>query len=184
MKKNQIKGLKIQDEIRALEKLEAGIKVKIGDKDINEVYNDKLNQTIDLNETVSKALAKQPKPGRQKKEKPVKELTEKGKRASATLSKYRQQVKEALELKKSLENKQTLVYSEDEDEEEEEQQVVSRKPEPAPKPVQQQPVLDLTPLYNEITAIKQKNKELEDRFAYRSTLMDVSNMRRNMSVKF
>ena len=180
--KRQLAGIKREEENRTLEKLEAGISTKIGGKDINQLYNEKLNQTIDLNETVSKVLAKQPKPGRQKKEKPVKELTEKGKRASATLSKYRQQVKEALELKKSLENKQTLVYSEDEDEEEE--PIVPRMPEPAPMPVKQQPALDLTPLYNEITAIKQKNKELEDRFAYRSTLIDVSNMRRNMSIKF
>ena len=179
--KRQLAGIKREEENRTLEKLEAGISTKIGGKDINQLYNEKLNQTIDLNETVSKVLAKQPKPGRQKKEKPVKELTEKGKRASATLSKYRQQVKEALELKKSLENKQTLVYSEDEDEEEE--PIVPRMPEPAPMPVKQ-PALDLTPLYNEITAIKQKNKELEDRFAYRSTLIDVSNMRRNMSIKF
>lgn len=181
MKKRQILAIKQSDENRTLEKLEAGINVKIGDKDINQLYNEKLNQSIDLNETVSKALAKQPKPGRQKKEKPVKELTEKGKRASATLSKYRQQVKEALELKKSLEGKQTLVYSEDEDEDDE--PVVPRMPVPSQPPVQQ-PAIDLTPLYNEITAIKQKNKELEDRFAYRSTLIDVSNMRRNMSIKF
>lgn len=181
MKKRQILAIKQSDENRTLEKLEAGINVKIGDKDINQLYNEKLNQSIDLNETVSKALAKQPKPGRQKKEKPVKELTEKGKRASATLSKYRQQVKEALELKKSLEGKQTLVYSEDEDEDDE--PVVPRMPVPSQPPVQQ-PAIDLTPLYNEITAIKQKNKELEDRFAYRSTLLDVSNMRRNMSIRF
>lgn len=181
MKKRQILAIKQSDENRTLEKLEAGINVKIGDKDINQLYNEKLNQSIDLNETVSKALAKQPKPGRQKKEKPVKELTEKGKRASATLSKYRQQVKEALELKKSLEGKQTLVYSEDEEEDDE--PVVPRMPVPSQPPVQQ-PAIDLTPLYNEITAIKQKNKELEDRFAYRSTLLDVSNMRRNMSIRF
>jgi len=184
---------KNKEENQTLEKLEAGLCVKIGDKTINELYNEKLNNSIDLKETMSKTLSKpQPKP---KVQKPVKELTEKGRKASERLSKYRTQVKEALELKKTLESRNLISYSDDEDEEDPEEpevkpiqpvQPASIIPEPViqPKPIIQQPQIDLGPIYNEIETLKKKNKEIEDRFMYRNAVMDISNMRRNMSIKF
>lgn len=195
-----------KEENQTLEKLEAGINVKIGDKTINQLYNEKLNETINLKETVRKTVKSQPKI---KVEKPVKELTEKGKKASERLSKYREQVKEALQLKKNLENKNLLSYSDDEEEEEETESevkplethkvdtpIVPSKPIPTPiistQPIQTpivpslqtQPQIDLTPIYGEIDNLKKKNKELEDKFMYRNSLFDISNMRRNMSIKF
>ena len=169
---------------KQLERMEAGLKTTIGDKDINQLYKEKLNQEIDVDEPLSKTLTK-PK-GRVKKEKPVKELTEKGKRASESLSKYRQQVKEALEFKKAMENKNKIIYSEDEDEDEDEDEAkplptIVAKPTPV---IQQQPQVDLSPLYSELESLKKKNKELEDKFIYKSNIMDLTTQRRNIMIKF
>lgn len=182
--KKTVARLKHNEENRALEKLEAGIAVKIGDKNINDLYNEKLTQQVDLMETVSQSITKAKKEQKPKKEKPVKVISEKGKQGTNNLSKYRQQVKEALELKKSIENKNTLIYSDDDEEEEDDEPIVPRMPVPAPMPQVQQPQVDLGPIFNELENIKKKNKELEDRFAYRSTLLDLNGMRRSMSIKF
>ena len=180
-----------KQENQTLEKLEAGISVKIGDKTINQLYNEKLTNSIDLSETMSKTLAKPQ--GKIKVEKPVKELTEKGKKASERLSKYRAQVKEALELKKNLENRSLFSYSDDEEEEDEPEikPLETHKVDtpiipsiPIQAPISVQPQIDLTPIYGEIDNLKKKNKELEDRFTYRNTMIDIGNMRRNMSIKF
>jgi len=166
--KNSMKAIKTNEENKLLSKLEAGISVKIGNQDINKLYNDKLNEKMDLKETVSKVL-KKPAPPKVKK---VKEISEKGKSGIIKLSKYREQVKEALELKKNIDNKNLLNYSSDEDEEEEEIQPII------------QPSIDLKPIYGEIEALKKKNQYLEERYLIRNTIQDISNMRRNMSIKF
>jgi hypothetical protein len=171
------------EESRTLEKLEAGLAVKIGDKNINDLYNEKLHQQVDLTETISQSIIKAKKEPKPKKEKPVKEVSVKGKQGTNNLSKYRQQVKEALELKKSIENKNTLIYSDDDDaDDEDDEPIVPRTPAPPSLPVQ--PQVDLAPIFSELENIKKKNKELEDRFTYRSSILDLSNLRRNMSIKF
>lgn len=180
--KNTIARLKQNEEGRALEKLEAGLAVKIGGKNINDLYNEKLHQQVDLTETVSQSIIKAKKEPKPKKEKPAKVVSEKGKQGANNLSKYRQQVKEALELKKTIENKNTLIYSEDEEDDEDEEPIVPRMPVAAPMPAQ--PQVDLAPIFSELESIKKKNKELEERFTYRSSILDLSNLRRNMSVKF
>jgi len=184
-----------------LEKLEAGISVKIGDKDINQLYKEKLNEKLDLKETMSKTLSK-PTP-KIKAPKQVKVITEKGKKASAHLSKYRQDVKEALELKKNLENRNLISYSDADDDDDDDDEVpkaldviqttepiVPKMPEPMPMPIFEpqikieEPKFDLTPIYGEIESLKKKNKDLEDKFMLRNSFMDISNMRRHMSIKF
>jgi ACT domain-containing protein len=201
--KNSLKTIIHNEENKTLEKLEAGLTAKIGDKDINKLYNDKLNEKIDLKETVSKTLSK-PTP-KIKVEKIPKEITDKGKKGSERLSKYRAQVKEALELKKNLENKNMITYSDDEDDEDDEENEIQRlpeikpqaepqsiaikTPEVAPMPIFEpkikvEPTIDLTPIYGEIESLKKKNKDLEDRFLLRNHMLDISNMRRNMSIKF
>ena len=192
--KQAVSLFKEEDTNMTLEKLEAGIPVKIGDKTINQIYNEKLTKNIDLTETVSKTVSKPQV--KVKIEKPKKELTDKGKKASERLSKYREQVKEALELKKNLELKKSFSYSDDEDEDdedddkptlepikEEEEQIIPTMPiqSSSPPPL---PTIDLSPIYNEIESLKIQNKKLEERFTYRNAVMDISNMRRNMSIKF
>jgi hypothetical protein len=181
--KNTIARLKQNEEGRVLEKLEAGLAVKIGDKNINDLYNEKLHQQVDLTETISQSIIKAKKNPKPKK--PVKEVSVKGKQGTTNLSKYRQQVKEALELKKSIDNKNVLSYSDDDDEADDQYDdpIAPRMSIPTPLPVQQ-PQIDLAPIFNELESIRKKNKELEDRFTYRSSILDLSNLRRNMSVKF
>ena len=167
--KNSMKAIKTNEENKLLSKLEAGITVKIGNQDINKLYNDKLNEKMDLKETVSKVL-KKPAP---RAPKVMKAISEKGKSGIIKLSKYREEVKAALEIKKNIDNKNLLNYSTDEDEEEEEEI----------KPIIQ-PSIDLMPIYGEIEALKKKNQYLEERYLIRNTIQDISNMRRNMSIKF
>lgn len=162
-----------------LNKLEAGINAKLDGKNINDLYKEKLSQKLDIDEPISSTISKAPKV---KKVKPVKEISEKGKKASANLSKYRQQVREALELKKSVENK--LIYDDDEDDEEEDdlEPIVAQVPPPPPQIIQQQ--VNLDGVYNEIDALKKQNKVLEDRLLFRRDVLGISDMRRNMMIKF
>lgn len=173
---------------RTLEKLEAGINVEIGDKNINELYNEKLKDTLNLNEGVTK-MTKRVKPPKEPKKKAA--PTEAGLKRAAGLSKYRAQVKEALELKKAIENKHLVSYSDEEDEEEEEEeeekptkpakQIVKPVVKPPPPPT---PVVDLKPIYDELENMKKKNAELEERFVFKNSMFDINSMRRNMSIKF
>ena len=168
-------------------------KVDIGNsKDIHTLYNEKLQTEINLDENVKKMAS------RIKKE--PKELTEAQKKRVAGLSKYRAQVKEALELKKALDNKKLLSYEEsDEDEEDEEIEKIEKKVEfekvepvrQAPKRVTQTipvlpplPTIDLKPIYAELENMKKKNAELEEKFTFRNSMLDFNNMRRHMSIKF
>jgi hypothetical protein len=160
----------------------AETKVDIGNsKDLHDLYNEKLKSEINLNENVKKMAS------RVKKE--PKELTEAQKKRVAGLSKYRAQVKEALELKKSLDNKHLVSYEESEESEEEvipepvkqvEKRVIKTTPVLPPLP----PPVDLKPIYAELESMKKKNAELEERFTFRNSMLDFNNMRRNMSIKF
>ena len=164
--------------IQMLNKLEAGINAKLNGKNINELYKEKLSSKLDVDEPLGATIKKAPKV---KKEKPVKEVSEKGKRASANLSKYRQQVREALELKKSIENKSSLIYDDEEDDDEEDEPAPIVAP-PAPVPVQ--PQVNLDGVYNEIDALKKQNKVLEERLLFRRDVLGISDMRRQMMIKF
>lgn len=165
----------------------AETKVDIGNsKDLHVLYNEKLQTEINLDENVKKMAS------RVKKE--PKELTEAQKKRVAGLSKYREQVKEALELKKAIDNKSKLLYEESEESEEEEKvepvkQVEKRVTQPLrvlppTLPPQPQPTIDLKPIYAELESMKKKNAELEERFTFRNSMLDFNNMRRNMSIKF
>jgi len=165
----------------------AETKVDIGNsKDLHALYNEKLQTEINLDENVKKMAS------RVKKE--PKELTEAQKKRVAGLSKYRDQVKEALELKKALDNKHLLSYEESEESEEDEKpepvkQVEKRviqplrvlPPMPPPRP---QVEIDLKPIYAELESMKKKNAELEEKFTFRDSMLNFNNMRRNMSIKF
>ena len=161
-----------------LNKLEAGINSKLGDKSINELYKEKLSLKLDVDEPIGATISKAPKV---KKEKPVKEVSEKGKRASANLSKYRQQVREALDLKKSLEKKSSLIYDDDADDEDDED---DDTPIVAPVVAPIQPQVNLDGVYSEIDALKKQNKTLEERLLFRRDVLGISDLRRNMMIKF
>jgi len=161
-----------------LNKLEAGINSKLGDKSINELYKEKLSLKLDVDEPITATISKNPKV---KKEKPVKEVSEKGKRASANLSKYRQQVREALDLKKSLEKKSALSYDDDDDDDDEEDEP---NPVVAPIVAPVQPQVNLDGVYNEIDALKKQNKALEERLIFRRDVLGISDLRRQMTLRF
>lgn len=163
-----------------LDKLEANVNLKIGDKSINKLYKEKLKDKLDLDESITTVIKNNPAP-KKKKEKPVKEISEKGKKASERLSKYRQQVREALELKKSIESKNSLIYDDDEDDDEDEQSVVAQS---APIIAPSTPSVDLDKVYNEIDALKKQNKTLEERLLFRRDVLGISDMRRQMLIKF
>ena len=172
-----IEALQNIEDKKVLSKLEAGLKTQIGGKNINQLYNEKLGQDMDLKETVSKSIAKVKK---EPKKKVVKPITERGEKCKRILSKYREEVKLALELKKNIDDKNLLAYSDeenDEDEEIEPQTPVQIIPKPEPK-------TDLSKIYGEIEDLKKKNQYLEDRYLIRNTILDISTMRRNMSIKF
>jgi hypothetical protein len=190
--------LKNSQQNKTIAKLESNVLIKKGKSDINEIYNDELKKVVDLNETVSVSINK-PVP-KVKIEKPIKEVSNKGKKASGNLSKYREQVKEALELKKKLDNQKQLSYDDDDDDDDDEEiefkeikptlQVIEPVPEPQisiPKQVDRvQPIqlFNLENIHKDIQDLKLKNKEIEDRYLYRKSCIDISNMRRNMSIKF
>jgi hypothetical protein len=161
-----------------LNKLEAGINSKLGDKSINELYKEKLSLKLDVDEPIGATISKAPKV---KKEKPVKEVSEKGKRASANLSKYRQQVREALDLKKSLEKKSALSYDDDDDDDDEEDEP---NPVVAPIVAPVQPQVNLDGVYSEIDALKKQNKTLEERLIFRRDVLGISDLRRQMTLRF
>lgn len=161
-----------------LNKLEAGINSKLGDKSINELYKEKLSLKLDVDEPIGATISKAPKV---KKEKPVKEVSEKGKRASANLSKYRQQVREALDLKKSLEKKSALSYDDDDDDDEEDD---DHTPVVAPIVAPVQPQVNLDGVYSEIDALKKQNKTLEERLIFRRDVLGISDLRRQMTLRF
>lgn len=166
-----------------LDKLEGGINV--GGADINQLYRQQLSETLNVDEPITTTIKGVPKPARPPKPKPIKkEPSERGKKASANLSKYRQQVREALELKKKIDNKNTLIYedsdADDEDEDEEEVKAV-----PAPVITQPQVIMpDMSKVYNDIDALKKQNKALEERLLFRRDVLGISDMRKNMLLKF
>ena len=172
-----IEALKSIEERKVLNKLEAGLKTQISGKDINKLYNEKLAQNMDLKETVNKSLAKVKK---EPKKKVVKPITERGEKCKKVLSKYREEVKVAMQLKKNIDDKNLLSYSDEEDDEIED--IEPQIPPPIiPKP---EPKTDLSKIYGEIEDLKKKNQYLEDRYLIRNTIQDISTMRRNMSIKF
>jgi hypothetical protein len=194
--------LKNSQQNKKIAELQSNILIKKGKSDINEIYNDELKKVVDLNETVSVSINK-PVPKPPPVVKPIKEISNKGKKASGNLSKYREQVKEALELKKKLDSQKQLSYDEDEDDDDDEEIEFKAIPpiiEPVPVPqisipkqidrVLLMPVsepkqlFDLETIHKELQDMKLKNKEIEDRFLYRKSCIDISNMRRNMSIKF
>jgi hypothetical protein len=180
-------NIKLKEDRILLGRLEAGLKTQLPNgKDINDVYQEKLNNVIDTTEPITytkQRIQKENPLGRPKSEpkpKPKKTLSKKGETALNNLSKYRQQVKEALALKKDLETK--LTYDDDDDDEYDDESVV---PDPVvPEPVAQQPMPDLNSIYNQIDELKKQNQELERRFIQKNDLLNVGNLRRNMMLKF
>lgn len=169
-----------------LDRMEAGLETKIGDKDINQLYKEKLSQKLDIDEGLSLTLKKIPKPRKVKTPPPPKVLTKKGKAGSENLSKYRQQVREALEVKKKVESKNTLIYDDESESEVDEDVVEPAIPEIAAPTVQQPQVImpDMTKVYSEIDSLKKQNKALEERLLFRRDVLGVNDMRRNMLIKF
>jgi hypothetical protein len=162
-----------------LNKLEGGIKIKLNGTEINDAYNEKLSKSLDIDEPISttlKGVKKIPKASKEKK--PV---SERGKKATEYLSKYREQVREALELKKKIENKNTLIYEDSEDSEEEEEADPIVVPPVVQPPA---PQFDINKVYNDINDLKKQNKELQDRLLFRRDVTGISDLRRNMILKF
>ena len=115
-----------------------------------------------------------------------------GAKGKENLSKYRQQVKEALELKKKLETKKDIIELEPDSESDSEVEVVSTKPKSnvsmnvasVPAPQQPTPTFDVSSIMNEINNLKKQNQDLENRFTYRSNVSYANDLRRNMLIKF
>lgn len=188
-----------------LDRLEAGIQTKIGDKDINQLYKEKLSKKLDVDESVNMTVRsiKKERPAKA----PKKEPSDKGIRASLNLSKYRQQVREALDLKKKIESKTTLIYEDDEEDEVEEERKIEdpiMEDQPKIEPIlkiddkpqnqyivtthkKEQPLIiepNFNHLFSEIETLKNKNKELENRLMFRNDIYGINNMRNNMLIKF
>ncbi len=188
-KKAAIDRTEHHERLRALDKLEGGLKIKLGATEINDLYRQKLSESLDVDEPISTTIKGVKKPST----KPVKEKkepSEKGKRASQYLSKYRQQVREALELKKKIENKNTLIYDDESDPDEEDEED-DKIPDPIPQeptpPVVQAPQVvmpDMSKVYNDIDILKKQNKQLEERLLFRRDVLGISDMRKNMLIKF
>lgn len=97
------------------------------------------------------------------------------------LSKYRQQVREALDFKNKYEKEIQLELESESDDDAVVQQPRAPTPPPAPAP---EPAFDVGGLMNELETLKKQNKELQNKFQYRNTILDATNMRRNMVIKF
>jgi hypothetical protein len=183
--KASIVALQSNQNTRVLNNLEGGI--NIAGYDVNKLYKEKLSNTLNIDEPLSTTLKGVKKPPKPKVPKEKKEPSNRGKKASENLSKYRQQVREALELKKKIENKNTLIYDDDDEESEEEEEEVKEEPKPiiqAPPPQPQVIMPDMSKVYNEIDALKKQNKALEERLLFRRDVLGISDMRRNMLIKF
>lgn len=176
--KHQITTLRDNEDKIVLERLEAGLVAKINGKDINLLYKEKLANTLDIDEPFSSTL-KQPHGRPPKPAKEPKVMSAKGKASSERLSKYREQVKEALALKKKTDEK--LIYDADEDDDSDFEYDTPKPTQPIIAPP---PPVNLDVIYSQIDELKKQNKELENKFIHKNDLMNVGNMRRNIMLKF
>lgn len=182
--KASIVALQSNQNTRVLNNLEGGI--NIAGYDVNKLYKEKLSGTLNIDEPLSTTLKGVKKPPKPKEPKEKKEPSNRGKKAAENLSKYRQQVREALEIKKKIENKKMLIYDDDEEESDNEEEE-EEEPKPiiqAPPPQPQVIMPDMSKVYNEIDALKKQNKALEERLLFRRDVLGISDMRRNMLIKF
>jgi len=150
-------------------------KLDMKDADILEKYHAELTE---------KGLTKMGADNIKKREMVEKRGRPKGKQGEAgskALSKYRQQVRDALELKNKLD---TTIEMEDSDSDEE----TPPAPIPAPviqtQPPPQAPAYDMTNILSEIENLKKHNKDLENKLTYKAYIADATNLRRNMFIKF
>lgn len=188
--KQSIATTEHHDRIKTLDKLEGGLKIKLGDKEINDLYRQKLSESLNVDEPITTTIKGVKKPST-KPPKVKKEPSERGKKASEYLSKYRQQVREALELKKKIENKNTLIYEDESDadeEDEEDDKIPDHIPQQPTQPIAQAPapvvMPDMSKVYSEIDTLKKQNKALEERLLFRRDVLGISDMRKNMLIKF
>lgn len=159
------------------------LKLKVTNQNVQHVDNQLDKKNNELHALYQEKLTDLglTKKGAQRKKAEKSEKEAQGKAGAKALSKYRQQVREALELKKKVDT--TIEIESESDDDEIIQQPSVPAPEPIPTPIKQ-PEIDITTIYEEINNLKKQNKELENKFTYKTGIMDVNNLRRNMTIKF